>query len=156
MRFCKATYPLLSVMEVAKWTAHTFWSPPSSSPHPMTNPEDIAFQNFPAARGQRWREKLQNCLVQQSPTFWPQGPVWWKTVFPWTSGERWGMVWGWFNLCNPTDYSPQAPLSMGFAKKEYWSGLPFHSPRYLTDSGIKPWSLALQQILHLSHQEYKH
>ena len=31
-------------------------------------------------------------------------------------------------LCNPMDCSPQAPLSMGFSRQEYWSGLPFPSP----------------------------
>ena len=38
----------------------------------------------------------------------------------------------------------QAPLSMGFSIKEYWSGLPCPSPRDLTDSGIDPVSPALQ------------
>ena len=37
----------------------------------------------------------------------------------------------------------QAPLSMGFSKQEYWSGLPFPSPGDLPDPGIKPGSLAL-------------
>ena len=31
----------------------------------------------------------------------------------------------------------QAPLSTGFPKQEYWSGLPFPSPGYLPDPGIK-------------------
>ena len=30
----------------------------------------------------------------------------------------------------------QAPLSMGFPRQEYWSGLPFPSPEDLSDSGI--------------------
>ena len=34
----------------------------------------------------------------------------------------------------------QAPLSMGFSRQEYWSGLPFSSPRNLPDPGIKPMS----------------
>ena len=34
----------------------------------------------------------------------------------------------------------QAPLSMGFSQQEYWSGLPFPSPRDLPDPGIKPVS----------------
>ena len=38
----------------------------------------------------------------------------------------------------------QAPLSMGFSRKEYWSGLPFHSPGDLPDPGIEPGSPALQ------------
>ena len=30
-------------------------------------------------------------------------------------------------LCDPMDSSHQAPLSLGFSKQEYWSGLPFPS-----------------------------
>ena len=37
-----------------------------------------------------------------------------------------------------------APLSMGFSRQEYWSGLPFPSPGDLPDPGIKPRSPALQ------------
>ena len=36
----------------------------------------------------------------------------------------------------------QAPLSMGFFRQEYWSGLPFPSPGYLPHPGIKPASPA--------------
>ena len=39
--------------------------------------------------------------------------------------------------------SHQAPLSMGFPRQEYWSGLPFPSPGDLPDPGIEPLSLAL-------------
>ena len=38
----------------------------------------------------------------------------------------------------------QAPLSMGFSRQEYWSGLPFLVPGDLPDPGIEPRSLALQ------------
>ena len=31
----------------------------------------------------------------------------------------------------------QDPLSMGFSRQEYWSGLPFPPPGYLPDPGIK-------------------
>ena len=37
----------------------------------------------------------------------------------------------------------QAPLSMGFARQKYCSGLPFPSPRDLPDPGIEPVSPAL-------------
>ena len=37
----------------------------------------------------------------------------------------------------------QAPLSMEFSGKEYWSGLPFPTPGDLPDSGIEPVSPAL-------------
>ena len=34
----------------------------------------------------------------------------------------------------------QVPLSMGFPRQEYWSGLPFLSPGDLPNSGIKSMS----------------
>ena len=47
-------------------------------------------------------------------------------------------------LCDPTDCSHQAPLSMGFSRPEYWSGLLFPSPGDLPSPGIEPRSPALQ------------
>ena len=49
----------------------------------------------------------------------------------------------------PQTIAHQAPLSMGFFRQEYWSGLPFPFPGELTDPGIKPgspviWADALQ------------
>ena len=38
----------------------------------------------------------------------------------------------------------QAPLSMGFSRQEYWSGLPFPSPEDFPNPGIEPGSPALQ------------
>ena len=38
----------------------------------------------------------------------------------------------------------QTPLSMGFSRQEYWSGLPFSSPGDLPNPGIKPGSPVLQ------------
>ena len=53
-------------------------------------------------------------------------------------------------LCDPVDCSP---LSMGFSRQEYWSGLPFPSPGDLPNPGIKPRSPALQADAYpLSHQ----
>ena len=42
----------------------------------------------------------------------------------------------------PLTVAHQAPLSMGFYRQEYWSGLPFPSPRDLPDPRIKPTSIA--------------
>ena len=44
----------------------------------------------------------------------------------------------------PWTIACQAPLSMGFPRQEYWSRLPFPSPRDLSDPGIEPGSPALQ------------
>ena len=41
------------------------------------------------------------------------------------------------------DVARRVPLSMGFFRQEYWSGLPFPFPGDLPDSGIKPASSAL-------------
>ena len=43
----------------------------------------------------------------------------------------------------PWTVAYQAPLSMGFLKQEYWSGLPFPSPGDLPDPGIEPTFPAL-------------
>ena len=46
----------------------------------------------------------------------------------------------------------QAPLSMGFSRQEYWSGLPFPSPGNLPNPGIE-FSLPCRQTLYsLSHK----
>ena len=43
----------------------------------------------------------------------------------------------------PWTAAHQVPLSMGFSRQEYWSGLPFPSPGELPDTGIKTMSLAV-------------
>ena len=60
----------------------------------------------------------------------------------------------------------QAPLSMGFPRQEYWSGLPFPPPRDPSDPRIKPVSpvsLALEGkfftlaiYFFFSHPDYRH
>ena len=44
----------------------------------------------------------------------------------------------------PWTIAHQAPLSMGFSRQEYWSGLPFPSPEDLPDPGIEPRSPTLR------------
>ena len=44
----------------------------------------------------------------------------------------------------PWTVALQAPLSMGFSRQKYWSGLPFPSPGDLPNPGIKPETPALQ------------
>ena len=46
------------------------------------------------------------------------------SVVSWPFTTPWTVAW-------------QAPLSMEFSRREYWSGLPFPSPRDLPDPGIK-------------------
>ena len=44
----------------------------------------------------------------------------------------------------PWTIAHQAPLSVGFSRQEYWSGLPVPSPGDLPDPAIEPGSSALQ------------
>ena len=47
-------------------------------------------------------------------------------------------------IATPWTIAYQVPLSMGFFRKEYWSGLPFSSPGHLPDPGIESVSPAFQ------------
>ena len=47
-------------------------------------------------------------------------------------------------LANPWTVAYQTPLSMGFSRQEYWSGLPFTSPGDLPNPGIEPRTPALE------------
>ena len=60
--------------------------------------------------------------------------------FPWMEGE------GCLQIPHAVALTVacQAPLSMGFSRQEYWSGLPFPSPGDLPDPGFEPGSPALQ------------
>ena len=56
----------------------------------------------------------------------------------------------------PRTVACQAPLSVGFPRKEYWNGLPFPLPEDLPNPGIKPESPASSALqvdpLPLSHR----
>ena len=45
------------------------------------------------------------------------------------------------SLATPWTVAHQSPLSMGFPRQEYWSGLPLSSPGDLPNSGMK-WSIS--------------
>jgi len=47
-------------------------------------------------------------------------------------------------LCDPMDCSLPGYSIRGTSRQEYWSGVPFPSPGDLPESGIEPWSPALQ------------
>ena len=44
-------------------------------------------------------------------------------------------------IVTPWTVDCQAPLSMGFRRQEYWSGLPYPPARNLPDPGMEPVSL---------------
>ena len=48
------------------------------------------------------------------------------------------------NSATPQTVAHQGPLSMGFSRQEYWSGLPCAPPGDLSNAGIEPRSAILQ------------
>ena len=72
-------------------------------------------------------------------------------------GKSYFIHWWWFSRLCPTlvtrstwstcshgaHVAHQYPLSMGFPRQEYWSGLPCPSPGDLPNPGIEPSSLSL-------------
>ena len=63
------------------------------------------------------------------------------------------------SFATPQTVPCQGPLSMGFSRHEYWSGLPWPSPGDLPDPGIKPashtdpWHLHLKPLFLLPHPQ---
>ena len=56
-------------------------------------------------------------------------------------------------LVTPGTVACQTPLSMGFSRQEYWSGLPFPSPGIFPTQESNPGLLHCRQILYqLSHK----
>ena len=47
-------------------------------------------------------------------------------------------------FATPCTIAYQVPPSMEFSRQEYWSGMPFPSPRYLLEPGIKSGCPTLQ------------
>ena len=59
------------------------------------------------------------------------------------------------SFATPRTVAHQAPLSMGFSRQEYWSGLPFPSPGDLPDPGMEPVFPELAGRLFTAEPQYK-
>ena len=75
-----------------------------------------------------------------------QAENWWK----WSEVKSLSRVW---LFATRWTVARQAPLSMGFSRQEYWSGLPFPSPEDLPNPGIEPGSPALEADALISEPE---
>ena len=73
-------------------------------------------------------------------------------LYSWGNGDKWGSNLPKYTqllsgeseiaqlcptLCDPWTIAHQAPLSMGFSRQEYWSGLPFPSPALVKQLTIR-------------------
>ena len=77
----------------------------------------------------------------------------------WITREAQHISWKWSSSVMSDSLRPlwtvayQAPLSVGFSRQGYWSGLPFPSPRIFPTQGSNMSLLHCRQtIYHLSHQ----
>ena len=101
--------------------------------------------------GNRWGNSGNSvCLyfsgIQNHCSWWLQ-PWNEKTLTPWKESYDQPVV-KLFSRVRifviPWTVAHQAPLSVEFSRQEYWTRLPFPSPRYLPNPGIKPRSPALR------------
>ena len=125
----------------------------SDSLWPIVAPLSMDFSReefFPGFPGKNWQPipSPEDCLdpgmelrfpasqVNSLPSEPPRKPYFWHGVALVSKS--------WLTLLTPWTVACQAPLSMGFFRQEYWSGLPFPSPGDLPNPGIEPRSPALQ------------
>ena len=76
-------------------------------------------------------------------------PIWWNSINPWVILFLFLCDWlsEWVSECSvmsnsvtPWTIAHQAPLSLGFSRQEWWSGLPSPPPGDLPDQGIETTS----------------
>ena len=88
----------------------------------------------------KFRKTIWQSNTNNKPPSWPQdslitlGTCINSSCTLWSVSESLGTLW---------TVARQAPLSMGFLRQEYWSGLPFPPPGNLLHPGIKPASPTL-------------
>ena len=58
------------------------------------------------------------------------------------------------NSATPWTVAPQAPLSLGFSRSEYWSGYPFPSPGDLLNQRLNPGLPHCRQIIYHLSRDY--
>ena len=91
-------------------------------------------------------EFLAFSMIQRMLTIWSVSSTFSKSsLYIWSSQFMycWSLAWILSITLPACEMSAdrQAPLSMGFSRQEYCSGLPFPSPEDLSYSGIEPMSL---------------
>ena len=127
---CHAAHGILvpqQGIEPAPWTVKVW------TPNHWTTTESFLF----LFTFYRWRNRgIEGLINLQNFTLLTRCSVLWLFVTLWTVAH-------------------QAPLSMGFSRQEYWSGLPCPPPGDLPNPGIKPRSPALQVVSLLTKPPWK-
>ena len=120
-------------------------SPPGSSGHGISQARMLEWIAISFSRGSSWLrdQTCISCIAGEFFTTEPPGKpttVYLKLKIK-VKVKLLSHVW---LFVTPWTVAYQAPPSMEFSRQEYWSGLPFPSPRDLPDPGIKPRSPALE------------
>ena len=114
--------PIKLYLWTRKWEhSHYSLSMEDGFPHPLQTPKSTDAQETGCRESDGGAGALLllfSCLVVSDPF-----------ATPWTVGH-------------------QAPLSMGFSRQEYWSELPFPSPRDLPDPGLNQNLLHWRSVLY--------
>ena len=79
------------------------------------------------------RQWAHHCKLSQPPVRW--------VLLNTSSSSSYKSLQSRMTLWTLWTVAHQAPLSLGLSRQEYWSGLPFLTPRDLPDLGIEPESL---------------
>ena len=117
---------------------------------PFPSPGDLSYLENLSSFGESRGEKKTYFESSKSFIFYVSSRFCLKTelflfVYRWRVLRRHAQSLGHVRLfATPWTVAHQAPLSMGFPRQEYWSGLPFPSPGDLPDPGIEPRSPALE------------
>ena len=110
----------------------------------METQNALTSQNYLRKEEQSWR--LHTCwLIKHYKAAVTKAVSAAATIFPLLSH-----VW---LFATPWTISHQTPLSIGFSRQEYWSGLPFPSPGDLPCSPLQRFVLC---VTHTSHYTLKH
>ena len=130
-------------LEVAPWNTVSYPSSSHKTPWELLS----AFLEWGYKAHCRWLRTANSPALRKCTR---STPSMWSSTFPRPPRpqlfKRIECLWlGRVQLfATPWTVAHQAPLSMGFSRQEYWSGLPFPSPGDLPNPGIEPWSPALQ------------
>ena len=123
----------------------TLWDPPGSSVHGILRAKTLDWVAMPSSRGSsRPRDRTHICFL-----YWQAGSL--PRSHQGIHGTKIKRMISEVKvtqscptLVTPWTVAHKVPLSMGFSRQEYWSGLPFPSSGNLPDPGIEPMSSALQ------------
>ena len=148
---------------VSRDSEHTLWLHLIINPASLCSSENLTFSllyclcnllhwtwwlNFLVQQAQPFILKQRIKLCRYLPTSKFKGVS--SHSLTMAMGRPKGYLWLWY-VCSVTSDSAtlyaivrQAPLSMGFFRQEYWSGLPFPPPGDLPDPGVETTSPVLQ------------